>query len=181
MTKQTKRLGRGMDALVSDLRHVVTTPQPGGTTSRETDLPPAERADHPEHATPTLPVDRLDPNPFQPRFAADPRGIASLAESIRRSGVLQPIAVRAAGARYQIIAGQRRWEAARHAGLRDVPVVIRDATEEEMLELALIENIQREDLNPLETAQAFRDLIRKFKLTQAEAADRVGKPRSTVA
>ncbi len=126
-------------------------------------------------------VDRLEANPWQPRAAMDPERLAVLAESIRQSGVVQPILVRSRGNRFQIIAGERRWRAARKAGLASVPVVVREVPDEELLELALVENIQRQELTPLEEAQAFQRLQAEFRLTQEEIARRVGRDRSTVA
>jgi ParB family chromosome partitioning protein len=126
-------------------------------------------------------VARLEPNPWQPRSAMDPARLAELAESIRQSGVVQPILVRPRGDRFQIIAGERRWRAARQAGLATVPVVVREVADEGLLELALVENIQRQELTPLEEAQAFQRLQGEFGLTQEDVARRVGRDRSTVA
>jgi len=126
-------------------------------------------------------LDRLESNPWQPRSVMDPGRLDELAESIRQSGVVQPILVRPRGERFQIIAGERRWRAARKVGLATVPVVVREVPDAELLELALVENIQREELTPLEEAQAFQRLQTEFRLTQEEVARRVGRDRSTVA
>jgi ParB family chromosome partitioning protein len=132
-------------------------------------------------------VDLIVPNPRQPRTAVDADQLADLAESIRQHGVLQPLVVtEAAGApgrpsTYQLVAGERRWQAAKIAGLDRVPVVVKEATSQQTLEWALIENIQRADLGPLEEAAAFRQLIDEFGLTQEAVADRVGRHRSSVA
>jgi ParB family chromosome partitioning protein len=126
-------------------------------------------------------VERLEPNPWQPRSALDPARLSELSESIRQSGVVQPILVRPRGDRFQIIAGERRWRAAREAGLTTVPVAVRDVPDEALLELALVENIQRQELTPLEEAQAFQRLQAEFSLTQEEVARRVGRDRTTVA
>lgn len=133
-------------------------------------------------------VDSIVPNPRQPRQAIDPTSLQELADSIREHGLLQPLVVTALpGAegepaeRYQLIAGERRWAAARLAGLTTVPVLVKEATPQETLELALVENLQRADLNPLEAAGAYRQLIEEFGLTQDQVADRVGKKRVTVA
>ncbi|MCS7002013.1 MAG: ParB/RepB/Spo0J family partition protein [Dehalococcoidia bacterium] len=133
-------------------------------------------------------VDLIVPNPRQPRQRLDPESIAELAESIRQHGVLQPLIVTAAptdgGARpttYQLIAGERRWQAAKAAGLERVPVIVKEASPQALLELALVENIQRRDLGPLEEAMAFRQLIDEFGLTQDAVAERVGRHRSSVA
>jgi ParB family chromosome partitioning protein len=126
-------------------------------------------------------VDRLEANPWQPRSAMDPGRLAELADSIRQSGVVQPLLVRPSGDRFQIVAGERRWRAAQRAGLATVPVVVREVPDEELLELALVENIQRQELTPLEEAQAFQRLQTEFRFTQEEIARRVGRDRSTVA
>jgi ParB family chromosome partitioning protein len=128
-----------------------------------------------------LPIDALAPNPSQPRkhFAAEALG--ELAASIRSAGVLQPIVVRPRGDRYEILVGERRWRAAREAGLDRVPAIIRDATDAEAIELALVENLLREDLNPLEEADAYQRLMAEFAWTQEELARRIGKDRASIA
>ncbi len=129
-----------------------------------------------------VPVESLDPNPFQPRTVWDAAGIEEMAASIRATGIIQPLLVRRRGpARYQIIAGERRWRAAQAAGLRTVPIAIREVPDDRLLEMALVENIQREELSALEEAQAFQRLQEEFALTQEEVARRVGRERSTVA
>jgi ParB family chromosome partitioning protein len=135
-----------------------------------------------------VPVGAIAPNPRQPRQKQDPAALQELADSIREHGLIQPLIVtaatldqQAAGVQYQLIAGERRWTAARLAGLRAVPVIVKEATPQQMLELALVENIQRADLSPLEEATAYRQLIDEFGLTQEEVAVRVGKSRVTVA
>jgi ParB family chromosome partitioning protein len=127
-----------------------------------------------------VPVDRLEPNPFQPRSALDPGRLAELAASIRESGVVQPILVRRRGERYQIIAGERRWRAAEAAGLAAVPVTVRDVPDAQLLELALVENVQRADLNAIELALAFKTMA-EAGATQEEIGSRVGLDRSSVA
>ena len=131
-------------------------------------------------------IDAISPNPSQPRGPIDPARLGELAESIRQHGVLQPLVVtrRApgeAGTPYVLVAGERRWRAAREAGLRMAPVVVREAAPQAMLELALVENIQRQDLNPLEEAEAYRHLMTEFGLTQEQVAARVGRSRVAVA
>jgi len=155
-----KALGRGLAALI---------PEPEG------------EAQAGAGAATLAPVDRLDPNPFQPRSAIDPERLAELAASIRASGIVQPILVRRRGERYQIIAGERRWRAAQALGLASVPVTLRDVPDEQLLELALVENVQREDLTPLEEAQAFQRMQSELGLTQEEIARRVGRDRTTIA
>ena len=127
------------------------------------------------------PVEELKPHRQQPRKSFDDSKMAELVSSIREKGVIQPLVVRQAGDFYQIIAGERRWRAAQKAGLKEVPVVIQDVSENWALEMALIENIKREDLNPIEEAAAYRHLMDEFDLTQEEVARRVGRERSTVA
>jgi len=130
-----------------------------------------------------VPIDHIQPNPRQPRQRLDAEELAALAASIREHGVLQPVVVTAAPneeGRYVLIAGERRWQASRLAGLERIPVIVREAVPEQMLALALVENIQRADLNPLEEAAAFRQLIDDFGLTQEEVARRVGRSRATI-
>jgi ParB family chromosome partitioning protein len=127
-------------------------------------------------------VDRLEPNPFQPRSAMDAARLEELAASLKESGMVQPILVRrVSGERYQIIAGERRWRAAQKAGLAAVPVVVRDVPDDRLLELALVENIQRQELTALEEAVAFQRLHDELRLTQEDIARRVGRDRSTIA
>jgi len=128
-----------------------------------------------------VPVDQIHPNPRQPRAAIHPDTLDDLAASIKEHGILQPLIVtREADGRYTLIAGERRWQAAKKAGLKEVPVLVREASDQERLELALIENVQRADLNPLETAEAYRQLHEEFGLTHEEIARRVGKSRVAV-
>jgi ParB family chromosome partitioning protein len=154
-----KALGKGLSALLPD---------------PESNAAVAETASD-------VPIDALDPNPLQPRSVFDPARLSELAASLRESGMVQPILVRRHGDRYQIIAGERRWRAAREAGLSAVPIVVREVPDERLLELALVENIQRQELSPLEEAVAYQKLHDEFQLTQEEVARRVGKDRSTVA
>ena len=128
-----------------------------------------------------VPVAAITPNPMQPRTTIDPDTLAELADSIREHGLLQPLIVTRRGPeQYQLIAGERRWQAARLAGLASVPAIVKEATPQEVLEIALVENIQRADLNPLEEASAFRQLVDEFGLTQEQVALRVGKSRVAV-
>ncbi len=158
-----KALGKGLSALIPD-------------------VPAAEPAEAaPQTSASEVPVGALEPNPFQPRSAIDPARLAELTASIRESGVVQPILVRPRGEGYQIIAGERRWRAAQAAGLATVPVTVREVADEQLLELAIVENLQRQELTPLEEAQAFHRLQDEFRLTQEEIARRVGRERSTVA
>lgn len=125
-------------------------------------------------------VDSIVPNPRQPRRALDPEALQELAASIREQGLVQPLVVAEIEGGYQLLVGERRWRAARLAGLEMVPVVVREATPQQMLELALVENLQREDLNPLEAAAAYQQLVEEFGMTQQQIADKVGKNRVTV-
>ncbi len=128
-----------------------------------------------------LPLQKVEPNPLQPRKDFDPEAMQALADSITAHGVIQPLTVRAVSdGYYQIVAGERRWRAARLAGLSEIPVHIIEADDREVMELALIENLQREDLNPIEEAQGFRTLMEEYGLTQEQAASRVGKSRPAV-
>lgn len=148
-------------------------------------IPPGTPA--PQSGVRDVEVARISPNPRQPRHKIDPNALRDLANSIKEHGLIQPLVVTPApestdlAPRYQLIAGERRWTAARLAGLERVPVIVRGATPQEMLELALVENIQRADLNPLEEAAAYRSLMDDFGLTQEQVAAKVGKDRTTVA
>lgn len=129
----------------------------------------------------TLSVNEVEPNREQPRKKFDEKALSELSKSIEKNGVIQPVLVRpSAGGAYQIVAGERRWRAARMAGLAEIPVVIREMSDEDAAVFALIENLQREDLNPVEEAEGIRSLIEEFGMTQEEAADRVGKSRTAV-
>lgn len=128
----------------------------------------------------TLPLDRIRPNKGQPRRTFDDAELAELADSIRQNGVLQPLLVRDRGDYYEIVAGERRYQAARAAGLDEVPVIIRDVSDDDVFKLALIENLQRSDLSPLEEANGYRQLIREKGLTQEELARILSKSRSTI-
>jgi ParB family chromosome partitioning protein len=137
--------------------------------------------EEPEGGLSEVPVWAITPNPMQPRGGLDPEALEELANSIREHGLIQPLIVTLQGPeRYQLIAGERRLQAARMAGLTTVPVIVKEASPQQLLELALVENIQRADLNPLEEATAFRQLVDEFGLTQEQIATRVGKSRVTV-
>lgn len=152
-------LGRGLDALLGSEATAQTT-----------------------EALAEIPVDQIDVNPRQPRKDFDQAALDELARSLRTTGMLQPVVVRrVAGERWQLIAGERRWRAARQAGLERIPAVIREASDAESLELALVENLLREDLNPMEEAEAYQQILAEFGWTQEVLAQRVGKDRSTIA
>jgi ParB family chromosome partitioning protein len=170
----TKRpaLGRGLSALIRDTAPPPTREQPAADRGLPTELD----------------IDLLTPNPRQPRVHIDDARLEELAQSIRANGVIQPIVIRrvedAAGeehSRYEIVAGERRWRASQRAGLLKVPVAVRDVPDDKLLEVALIENIQREDLNPIEEAQAYRRLTDELQLSQETIATQVGKDRATIA
>ncbi len=166
MTAAKKRgLGRGLEALL------------GPKAAAQVPVLEAQASD----ALRTLPMDQLQPGKYQPRTTMDPDRLSELAESIRAQGVIQPIVVREiARNRYEIIAGERRWRASQQAGLSDIPAVVREVDDRTVVAMALIENIQREDLNPLEEAQALQRLIEEFDLTHAQAAETVGRSRASV-
>lgn len=144
-------------------------------------LIPPEVRQHAESELRDIPVADIRPNPNQPRSHFDDEMLASLTDSIRSVGVLQPILVRDTGGEFELIAGERRWRAAKRAGLQTIPALVRSVGEESTLEQALVENVQRQDLNAIEEAHAYQQLIEHFQLTQEQVAQRVGKSRSTVA
>lgn len=142
-------------------------------------IPGAEAG--PEERTTEVPLIRLKPSPLQPRQGMDPQEFAGLVESIRRHGVLQPVVIRPVTDGFEVVAGERRWRAAEAAGLQTIPAMIRPLSDREALELALVENLQREDLGPLERAGAYQRLVEEFGLTQEQVAERVGKSQPSVA
>lgn len=159
MAGKQRGLGRGLGALIDDFSE-------SGA----------------QQAVTKLPVQKIEPNPNQPRRFFDEEELQSLSDSIAQHGLLQPLAVREVGdGFYQIIAGERRWRAARMAGLNELPVIVVEADDKTVLELALVENLQRQDLNPMEEAEGYRALMSDFGLTQEQAAERVGKSRPAVA
>ena len=158
---QKQALGKGLGALIPDL---------SGLDDKERKALGISEIE----------LDKIIPNEYQPRKVFDDEKLKELAASIKEQGVIQPIIVHRAGTGYQLIAGERRWRASRLAGLKTIPALVKEATKRELLEMALIENIQREDLNPLEAAEAYKRLQDEFKLTQEDLAKRVGKERSTV-
>lgn len=165
MSAPKKRgLGRGLEALL-------------GPKAAATAPPEAQPGEHLRQ----IPVKQLQPGKYQPRMAMDPAKLSELAESIKAQGVIQPIVVRELSpGKFEIVAGERRWRASQEAGLAAVPVVVRDLDDRTVIAMALIENIQREDLNPLEEAQSLQRLIGEFSLTHAEAAEAVGRSRAAV-
>ncbi|MGD0498792.1 MAG: ParB/RepB/Spo0J family partition protein [Bryobacteraceae bacterium] len=159
-----RALGRGLSALLPARQSVPPAP------------PEEVRGDSPR----SIPIDLIDPNPAQPRRVFQSERLAELAQSIRVSGIIQPLVVRKAGDRYQLVAGERRWRAAKLAGMGQVPVVVREIPDDHLLEITLIENIQREDLNPIEAAVAFERLGKDLALSAEEIGRRTGKDRTTI-
>ena len=160
-----KALGKGLSSLLPTRSPVAPPPSP---VAQE------------DAAVQTLPVDLIDANPTQPRRIFQAERLSELAQSIRANGIVQPLVVRRVGDRYQLVAGERRWRAAKLADISHVPVVVRDIPDERLLEISLIENIQREDLNPMETAHAFSRLTAELQLTPEQIGQRTGKDRSTI-
>ncbi len=160
---QRRALGKGLSALLPSSRGAVAGMRIQPVT--------------PTH----LLLDQIDPNPVQPRTIFDPARLQELAASIEANGIIQPLIVRRKGERFELIAGERRLRAAKQAGLTEVPVVVQDHADNRLLELALVENIQREDLNPIETAHALDRLVRELSLSHEEIGRRTGKDRSTIA
>lgn len=175
-----RRLGRGLDFFLSGGRNAAAG---GATPAGQPGQPPVPAKADTEEGDETLQVQvgLLGPSPFQPRKVIAESELAKLAESIRASGILQPILARRAGERFEIVAGERRWRAAQLAGLQRVPVLVRKITDDESAVFGLVENIQREDLNAMEKAKGFQVLMQKLSTTQEEVANRVGMDRSTIA
>ncbi len=170
-----KALGKGLSALLPT--------RPTAAAEPETSPPPARKSSLPEHFEEFLniPLEQIRPGDEQPRTAFDTQKLMELAQSIRTNGVIQPITVQRDGpGKYRIIAGERRWNAAGIAGLKEIPALVRNADQHERLELALIENLQREDLNAIEVATAFHRLASDHGLSHEQIAERTGKDRSTV-
>ena len=169
-----KALGKGLSALLPDVRPADPEPVAAAKFSALTPVPSSS-------ALQEVPLERIDASRFQPRVHFDQQGLEELAQSLRSGGVVQPIILRPLGQRFELVAGERRLRAARLAGLERLPALVRVLSDEQALELSLVENIQREDLNPLEQARAFERLANDFALTQEQIAARTGKDRATVA
>lgn len=167
MTNKRKALGRGLEALIP-------------TEQRSEELT-SERTSTADGDVLTIPIEAIQPNPQQPRTEFDPQMLQKLADSIGQHGLIQPVVVTQDNGRYLLIAGERRWRAARLAGLTHLPAVVKEVTPQARLELALVENIQRADLNPIEEAMAYQHLLNDFGLTQEHVSQRVGRSRSEVA
>ena len=185
MSSKKRALGRGLEALLPPRPAPAVVshpgPAPAGNGKAEADGSVALASPPDETPYQQLPVAELEPNPHQPREMFDEAALAELAQSIRVHGVLQPVAVVRRDDRWRIVAGERRWRAAQLAGLSTIPVVVLELTDQEVLECALVENLQRENLNPVEAARAYKALVDTFGLSQEEVADRVGLSRPAVA
>lgn len=196
MQKPRSRLGRGLSSLIAVPQVAESTP-PNVAPASPAEVP-APSTPAPAHTSPgagsfaeaiklrnsapeEIPLERIKPNPHQPRRSFNETTLRELAESIRHSGLIQPVVVRMVKGGYELVAGERRWRAAALAGLATIPIILREADELLQAELALIENIQREDLNPIDRAQAYRTLMNKLHVTQAELATRLGEDRSSIA
>ena len=178
MSKLQRGLGKGLSALLGDAAELEQLRAPVGYVNKE-----VVGASEPQDTADILriPVDMIEPNPLQPRMSFDQDALQELAASIKTFGLIQPITVRKKTAdRYQIISGERRFKACRLAGMDMVPAYIRDANDQGMLEMAIVENIQRENLDPIEVAMSYQRLIEECRLTQEQMADRVGKKRASV-
>ena len=178
MAKQQRGLGKGIGALLSGDKDFAPLRQPVGYVNKEVvgQRPSQDTAD-----ILRIPVDMIEPNPYQPRMSFDQEALDELADSIRTLGLIQPITVRRKDeGRYQIISGERRFRACRLAGMDMIPAYIRDTNDQGMLEMAIVENIQREDLDPIEVALSYQRLIEECSLTQEQMAIRVGKKRASV-
>lgn len=174
----SRGLGKGLDALIPNVINEKSNDNKNENTkykSTDSSLKEAE-----ERQVKIVNITKIEPNREQPRRNFDEEALEELAESIRQFGLLQPILVHDKKTYYEIVAGERRWRAAKKAGLKEIPVIIKELTEQEIVEISLIENIQRENLNPIEEAQAFKRLLTEFNLKQDEVAERVSKSRTAV-
>ena len=180
MSKEPRGLGKGLSALLGEVPNADQLRKPVGYVNKEI-VGTRGRQENTADIL-RIPVDMIEPNPFQPRMSFDQVALEELAASIRTLGLIQPITVRRiTDRRYQIISGERRYKACRLAGMTTIPAYIRDANDQGMLEMAIVENVQREDLDPIELALSYRRLIDECQLTQDSLAERVGKKRATVA
>jgi len=176
--EKPKHLGRGLQSLMSPIMPSTETLRSGGAHIPDApNFPPDKEL---QDSLREIPIESIVPNPYQVRTVWHEQELADLAASIKTNGLIQPIIVRASGLGYQLIAGERRFRAAQIAGLANIRALVRTAGDEQMLELALVENIHRVDLNPIERAKAYKNYVDNFSLTQAEAAERLGEDRSVV-
>ncbi len=177
MAGKHKGLGRGLDVLIKD----GTTAKQKAVAEKAPVMPAAGAGAPDSGGVREVPVDRVTPSPWQPRTVFDSEALTELVESVKVHGVLQPLLVREVGSKFELIAGERRLRASQAALLQTVPVIVIEASDEKALEIALIENLQREDLNPIEEAEGYALLQKKFNLTQEQVAEQVGKARASVA
>jgi len=181
MNKDKPRLGRGLASLLGDTTVHIDSDIPQQAEESPTGQQRETTESHKsETATRLIPISRVDPNPYQPRTQVDEQGLEKLIDSIHRYGVIQPIVVRPKEDRYQLVAGQRRLEAARALNVNAIPAVIRDVSEQELIEIALVENIHREDLNCVDRALAYKKYQDTFQLSTEDIAERLGQDRTTV-
>lgn len=173
-------LGRGLGALLGGAANAPIAPAPLATAATTTTITAASPTD-PRDRVQRIPLDRIRPCPFQPRKEFTAEALQELADSIKAQGIIQPLVVRPRPDGFELIAGERRWRAAQQLGWREIPAIVREADDRAALELALIENLQRENLNPLEEAQGYAELVEKFLLRQEDVAAKVGKSRVAVA
>ena len=171
-------LGKGLSALLSN-EDLSELRKPVGYINKQVVTPESKPKDTSDVLR--IPLDMMEPNPYQPRMNFDNQALQELADSIRTFGLIQPVTVRRKGDKYQIISGERRYRASILAGMDMIPAYIRDASEQGMLEMAIVENIQRENLDPIEVAMSYQRLMEECRLTQEQMADRVGKKRASVA
>lgn len=172
MAVKSKGLGRGLDTLIPEKKSI--------KSSQKSETSKSAKKQEPQNGELMMKINMVEPNRDQPRKNFEEDALLELADSIKQMGVLQPLLVRKRNDYYEIIAGERRWRAAKIAGLKEVPVIIKDYTEQEIVEIGLIENIQRENLNPIEEAMAYKKLLEEFHLKQDEVAERVSKSRTAV-
>ena len=172
MAVKSKGLGRGLDTLIPEKKSI--------KSSQKSETSKSAEKQEPQNGELMMKINMVEPNRDQPRRNFEEDALLELADSIKQMGVLQPLLVRKRNDYYEIIAGERRWRAAKIAGLKEVPVIIKDYTEQEIVEIGLIENIQRENLNPIEEAMAYKKLLEEFHLKQDEVAERVSKSRTAV-
>ena len=177
--EKTKHLGRGLQSLLSPITTLRTEPSEAlSSPISDANMPPDMEL---QDSLQELSIEAISPNPYQPRTVWNDHDLADLAESIKANGVIQPIIVRPSGSKYQLIAGERRFRAAKLASMTTIPALVRSASDKQLLEWSLVENIHRVGLNPIERAKAYQDYLSTFSLTQSKAAERLGEDRSVVA
>lgn len=177
--EKTKHLGRGLQSLLSPISSIHIDPTAASPAPiTDSNMPPDKEL---QESLQELSIESITPNPYQPRTVWNDQDLADLSESIKANGVIQPIIVRPSGSKYQLIAGERRFRAAKLASMTTIPALVRSASDKQLLEWSLVENIHRVGLNPIERAKAYQDYLSTFSLTQANAAERLGEDRSVLA